>query len=88
MVAEEATDLGHGEAVATINGEVAGDTMQDHPDHGVIPPDTAVAGVVAGEMEHMVVVEKRKDLEVEEEEEEVIRINATIFTPYTNIYTI
>ena len=88
MVAEEATDLGHGEAVATINGEVAGDTMQDHLGHGVILPDMAAAGVVAGEMEHMVVVEKHKDLEVEEGEEEVIRINVTILTPYTNIYTI
>ena len=88
MVAEEATDLDHGEVVAMTNGEVAGDTMQDHLDHGDIPPDMAAVGVVAGVMEHMVVVVKRKDLEVEEEEEEVIRINSTVSTPYTNIYTI
>ena len=88
MVAEEATDLDHGEVVAMTNGEVAGDMMPDHLDHGVIPPDTVVVGVVAGVMEHTVVAEKRKDLEVEEEEEEVTRINDTVLTPYTNIYTI
>ena len=35
-----------------------------------------------------VLEEKRKDLEVEEEEEEVIRINVTVLSLYTNIYTI
>ena len=88
MVAEEVMDLDHGEAAATINGEVAGDMMPDHLDHGVTPPDMVVGGVVAGVMEHTVVAEKRKDLEVEEEEEEVIHINVTVLTPYTNIYTI
>ena len=87
MVAEEAME-DHGEVVAMTNGEVAGATMLGHLDHGVTLPDMAVVGVAAGVTEHMVVVEKHKDLEVEAEEEEVIRINNTVSTPYTNIYTI
>ena len=80
MVAEEVMDLDHGEAAATINGEVAGDMMPDHLDHGVTPPDMVVGGVVAGVMEHMGEVERRKeDSGVEEEVEGVIPIKIMMY---------
>ena len=60
-----------GVVVAMINGEVDGDMMQDHLDHGDTPQVMEGAGAVAGEMEPMVEVERRKEVfEVEEEEEE------------------
>ena len=60
-----------GVVVAMINGEVDGDMMQDHLDHGDTPQVMEGAGAVAGEMEHMVEVERRKEVfEVEEEEGE------------------
>jgi hypothetical protein len=69
--------------VVTTNGEVDGAMKQDHLGHGVILRGTEVVGVEAGEMAHMVVVEKHKDFEVEEEEEEeIIRININVLTPY------
>ena len=70
MVEEVDTDQVLGVVAATINGEVDGDMMQDHLDHGDTPQVMEGAGAVAGEMEHMVEVERRKEVfEVEEEEE-------------------
>ena len=92
MEEEEAMDQDHGVAEAMINGEVVGDMMLDHLDHGAILQVMEVVGVEDGEMEHMVEAEKRKDFEVEEEEEEeVIHTNINVLlTPYiiNNIYTI
>ena len=79
---EEDTDQDLGVAVATINGEVDGDTMQDHLDHGDILLGTEGVGVAVGEMAHTVAVEKRKGFEVEEEEEEVTRINDYVLISY------
>ena len=71
MVEEVDTDQVLGVVAATINGEVDGDMMRDHLDHGDTPQVMEGAGAVAGEMEHMVEVERRKEVfEVEEEEEE------------------
>ena len=71
MVEEVDTDQVLGVVAATINGEVDGDMMQDHLDHGDTQQVMEGAGAVAGEMEHMVEVERRKEVfEVEEEEEE------------------
>ena len=70
MVEEVDTDQVLGVVAATINGEVDGDMMQDHLDHGDTQQVMEGAGAVAGEMEHMVEVERRKEVfEVEEEEE-------------------
>ena len=60
-----------GVVVAMINGEVDGDMMQDHLDHGAIRLVTEVDGVVVGVMGHMEEEERRKeDSGVEEEEVE------------------
>ena len=79
---EDAEDMVQdlGVVVAMINGEVDGDMMQDHLDHGVIRLDTEVDGVVVGVMEHMGEVERRKeDSGVEEEVEGVIPIKIMMY---------
>ena len=82
MEVEEDTDQDLGVAAATINGEVDGDMTQDHLDHGDIRLGTEEVGVAVGEMAHTVEVEKRKGFEVEEEEEEVTRINDYVLISY------
>ena len=75
-------DQDHGAVADMTSGEVDGAMKLGHLDHGVILLGTEGVGVEAGEMEHMVVVEKHKDFEAEEEEEEVIRININVLKPH------